>query len=113
MKEVKSSDKSNGSYTENIKAIFPAVVLTKLFVLIINLARKLFLTEEKMLFTDLLNQFLKSMIIVKKMMKEHFIKNLLISAEEEERFQLSNNCWICDKLFDAGDEKVRDHCHIK
>ena len=33
-------------------------------------------------------------------------------AEEEERFQLSNNCWICDKLFDAGDDKVRDHCHI-
>ena len=32
--------------------------------------------------------------------------------EEEERFQSSNSCWICDKLFDVGDEKVRDHCHI-
>ena len=37
----------------------------------------------------------------------------MISAEDEERFLLSNNCWICDKLFDAGeDNKVRDHCHI-
>ena len=55
------------SHTQkNIKTIFVAVLLTKLFVLIINLARKLFLTEEKMLFTDLLKQFLKSMIIVKK-----------------------------------------------
>ena len=27
-------------------------------------------------------------------------------------FQLTNSCWICNKLFDAGDEKVRDHCHI-
>ena len=27
-------------------------------------------------------------------------------------FQLSNKCWICDKLFDLVDEKVRDHCHI-
>ena len=35
-----------------------------------------------------------------------------MSAEEEERFQLSNSCWICDKLFHAGDDKVRDHCHI-
>ena len=35
-----------------------------------------------------------------------------MSVEDEERFQLSNNCWICDKLFDAGDNKVRDHCHI-
>ena len=35
-----------------------------------------------------------------------------MSAEEKERFQLSNSCWICDKLFDVGDDKVRDHCHI-
>ena len=31
---------------------------------------------------------------------------------EEERFQLSNSCWIYDKLFDVGDDTVRDHCHI-
>ena len=35
-----------------------------------------------------------------------------MSAEEEERFQLSNSCWICDKLFDVGDDKVRDHFHV-
>ena len=35
-----------------------------------------------------------------------------MSAEEEERFQLSNSCWICDKLFDVGDYKVRDHCRM-
>ena len=45
-------------------------------------------------------------------MKKHFNKNLIMSAEEKERFQLSNNCWICDKLVDVGNEKVRDHCHI-
>ena len=33
-------------------------------------------------------------------------------SAKEERFQLSNNCWICDKLFDVGDEKVRDNCRI-
>ena len=36
-----------------------------------------------------------------------------MSAEEEEKFQLTNSFWICDKLFDVGDKKVRDHCHIK
>ena len=25
---------------------------------------------------------------------------------------MSNICWICNKLFEIGDEKVRDHCHI-
>ena len=35
-----------------------------------------------------------------------------MSAEEEERFQLSNTCWICNKLFHVSDNKVRDHCHV-
>ena len=35
-----------------------------------------------------------------------------MSAKEEERFQLTNSCWIFDKLFDVGDDKVKDHCHI-
>ena len=48
----------------------------------------------------------------RKMMKKHFNKNLFMSTEEEERFQLSNSCWTCDKLFDVGDDKVRNHCHI-
>ena len=46
------------------------------------------------------------------MMEKHFNKNLIMSAEEEEKFKLINSCWICDKLFDVGDDKVRDHCHI-
>ena len=35
-----------------------------------------------------------------------------MSAEDEERFQLSYKCWICNKLINTGDNKVRDHCHI-
>ena len=45
-------------------------------------------------------------------MKKHFNKNLVISAEEEEKFQLTNICWICDELFDVGHDIVRGHCHI-
>ena len=44
-------------------------------------------------------------------MKKYFCKNLIMSAEEE-RFEQSNICWICGKLFEILDEKVRDHCHI-
>ena len=35
-----------------------------------------------------------------------------MSAEDEMRFQSSNKCWICNKLFVAGDYKVRDHDHV-
>ena len=47
----------------------------------------------------------------KKVMKKHFNKTLIMS-EEEEQFQSSSTCWICEKLIDNDDEKVRDHCHI-
>ena len=46
------------------------------------------------------------------MIKKHFNKNLIMSVEDEERFQSSSKCWVCDKLFDVGDNKVRDHCHV-
>ena len=44
--------------------------------------------------------------------KKHFNKNLVMTAEEEE-FERSNICWICGKLIDTGDTKVRDHDHTK
>ena len=44
--------------------------------------------------------------------KKQIDKNLVMSAEDEQRFQSSSKYWICDKLFDAGDNKVRDHCHV-
>ena len=34
-----------------------------------------------------------------------------MSAEENERFELTI-CWICSKLIENSDDKVRDHCHI-
>ena len=53
---------------------------------------------------------LKEYEYCKKVMKKHFNKNLIMTEEEEEEFQSSNACWICEKLIE--DEKVRDHCHI-
>ena len=47
-----------------------------------------------------------------KKIKKHFNKNLFMSAEDERRFQSSDECWTCNKLFIAGDNKVRDHDHI-
>ena len=60
---------------ENIRNTFFEVLPTIFYVLIINLSSQLFLIEEKMKTIDLLTQFLKSMIIVKKMIKMYFNKN--------------------------------------
>ena len=34
----------------------------------------------------------------KKIMKKHFNKNLIMTEEEENLFQKSNNCWILKNL---------------
>ena len=51
------------------------------------------------------------MIIVKMWQKSILIR-FAISAENEERFQSSNKCWICNKLFGPGDNEARDHDHV-
>ena len=48
----------------------------------------------------------------KKIKNKHFNKNLIMTEEEEDLFQKSNNCWICKKLIDNDEDKVRDNCHI-
>ena len=75
----------------------------------IDLVNQSFFTEKKMQF---IKAILEEYYYCKKIIKKHFNKNLVMSAEDEERFESSNICWICDRLFDAGDNKVRDHCHI-
>ena len=47
---------------------------------------------------------------VKNVMKKNFNKNMVMAEKEEEQFQSSSICWICEKLNE--DEKVRDHCHM-
>ena len=54
---------------------------------------------------------LKEFEYCKKVMKKHFNKNLIMSEEEKE-FQSSDICWICEKLIDDDNEKVRDECHV-
>ena len=44
--------------------------------------------------------------------KKHFNKNLVMSVEENEKFERPNICCTCGKLIDNGENKVRGHSHI-
>ena len=35
-----------------------------------------------------------------------------MTEKEEDLFQKINNCWICKKLIDNDEDKVRDHCYV-
>ena len=44
-------------------------------------------------------------------MKKHFNKELLMTDKDNEDFENSTKCWICDNDYIDSDVKVRDHCH--
>ena len=77
----------------------------------INSVNQLFFPDVKMLLIKLLKQFLKSMNAAKSSEK-HFNKTLILIEDEEENFQSSSKRWICEKIIENDDEKVRDYCHI-
>ena len=49
---------------------------------------------------------------LQKVMSENFNKPLNLTGEEEEEFQRSTHCWICNRKYSGDDVPVRDHCHI-
>ena len=54
---------------------------------------------------------LKEYDYYRSVLKKHFNKNLVITAEKNKEIEKTNICWICGKSIDFN-EKVRDHCHI-
>ena len=80
--------------------------------MIINLVNRLFFTGKTNVVYRFNEAILKEYDYCKEIIKRHFDKNRVTSATNEEGFRLSNNCWICDKLFDVQNDKVRDHFHI-
>ena len=61
---------------------------------------------------EFIKAILKEYKYCKNIMKKDFNKNLIMSEDEEDSCQQSNSCWICKKIINDDDEKVRDHCHI-
>ena len=73
----------------------------------------LYCIEEKMQYLNFqcIQCIFKEYGYSRNVIKKHFNKNLVMTAEENEEFERSNSCWICEKLIEFND-KVRDHCHI-
>ena len=112
LKRVRGSHKNNSSYTEKYQDHIPCSFAYKVVCIDNRFSKKVVLYRGKNAVYKFIEAILEEYDYCKKMIKENFSNNLIMSAEEEERFQLSNSCWICDKLFDVGDDKVRDYCHI-
>ena len=102
-----------GSYTQNIKIAFLIVLLIKLLVFTNDrFTKPIVLYRGENADYEFIKKILKEYKYCKKVMNKHFNKNLIMSEEEEHLFQQSNSCWICKKLIDNDEEKVRHHCHV-
>ena len=100
LKGVKSSDKKNSSYTEKYEDHIPGSFAYKVVCVHNKFSKKVALYRGKNPAYRFIESILEEHDYCKKIIKKHFKKNLIMSAEEE-RFQLTISCWICDKLFDV------------
>ena len=110
-KRVKRSDKKNNSYTEKYQDQILCSFAYKVVSANNKFSKKVVFYRGKNPVYKLIEAILEEYGYYKKVIKNLYNKNLIMSAEEE-KFQLTNSCWICDKLLDVGDEKVKDHCHM-
>ena len=113
VKRVKCSNRSeNTSYTEKYWDHIPCSFAYKVVCVDDKFSKPVVLYRGENAVYKFIDAILKEYDHCKEVTKKRFNKNLVMSAKDEEKFQLSNKCFICDKLFDVGDDKVRDHCHI-
>ena len=98
-------------HKKNIKVTFLAVLLTNLFCVDDRFTRPIVFYRDENAAHEFIKVIRKDDKHFRKVMNKHFNKNLIMSEEEEHLFQQSNSCWICKKLLDNDEEKVRHHCH--
>jgi len=62
------------------------------------------------------HSFMKKMLeevkSIKKIRKEHFNKDMIMTKLDIASFKLAKKCHICDELYKSNDIGVRDHCHV-
>ena len=108
---IKSSDK-NGSYTEKYQDHILCSFAYKVACVDNKFSKDVVMNKGKNAACKFIEAILGEYDYCKRIMNNHFNKNLVMSVDEEEKFQIANSCWIFNKLFDVGDEKVRVHCHV-
>ena len=63
---------------------------------------------------DCVSKFISSILneyeYCRRVVRDNFNKSMIMTMEEEEIFQKACSC--CGGLFEVGDERVQDHCHI-
>ena len=109
---LKSVESYEGSYSKKYQDHIPCSFAYKLVCVDDKFTKPIVVFRGENAAYEFIKAILKEYKYCRKVMNKHFNKNLIMSEEEEHLFQQSNSCWICEKLIDNDEEKVRDHCHV-
>ena len=101
------------SYTSKYQDPIPCSFAYKLVCVDDKFRKDVLLCREKNAVHKFIQSIFREYSYCRRMMKKHFNNNLVMTAEQNDEFEKSNICWICGKLIEIGENKVRDHCHIK
>ena len=108
---LKSAEIFEGFYSKNYHDHVPCNFAYTLFCVDVQFTKPTAVFRSENAAYKFIKSVLKEYLYCKKLIKKHFHKSLIMS-EEEEQVQLSNTCWICEKLIYDDDKKVRVHCHL-
>ena len=100
------------SYTAKYQHHVPCSFTYKLVCVNDKFSKDVVLYRVKNAVYKFIQSIFKEYSYCRSVIKNRFNKNLVMTAEENEEFERSNICWICGKLIEIGDNKVKDHCHI-
>ena len=111
LKKVKCNE---GSYTEKYQDHIPCILVCKIVCIDDKFTKPTIIYRGKNAAYEFIKAILEEYKYCKKIMEEYFDKNLIMTEEEENLFQKSNNCLIYKKFINNNnnEEKVRDHCHV-
>ena len=99
LKGVQSNDKNdNTSYTKIYQRHIPCSFTYEFLCVNGKFDKSVVLHRGKNAINKFIEAILQEYDNCKKLIRKYFNKNLVMSAEHQERFQLNNKCWICHKL---------------
>ena len=100
------------SYTKKYQDHIPCSFAYKLVFLDSKFSKDIVVCRGKNAVSKFIKRIFKESGYCRSMMKKRFNNNLVMTAEQNEEFERSNICWICEKLIGVNDNKVSDHCHV-
>ena len=111
LKEVDSGIHSDCfSYTTKYQDHIPCSFAYKLVCVDDKCSKDVVLYKGKNAVYKFIQSIFNEQSYCRSVIKKYFNKSFIMSVEEEEQFEKSEICWICNKIIE--DNKVRDHFHI-